>query len=173
MAPLPPNSTARFKVFYTNIAQQHVMDIRSADSPVAFGLNVDDLLNALSGMLLATVIDEVQFAASGSNVFNAVTTGIEGLTYGTGAGTPNLRAAYVNFVGRSSGGRRVRLAVFGVNNVTDDYRFISGESAFIDNALLALNATANHFICIDGLAPIWKNYANSGFNAYWQRAVRP
>lgn len=173
MAPLSPDNTPRYKVFYTVAGAQHVMDIRSADSPSAFGLNVDDLLNAINSLLLPLVIDEVQFSASGVTVFNTVTSGIEGNTYGSG--TPALlnKTTYINFIGRSTGGRRVRLAVFGVADVATDFRFQPGENASVDNAITALNVSANHFICIDGLAPVWKSYANAGFNAYWQRNIRP
>jgi hypothetical protein len=173
MAPLPPNSTARFKVFYTSVGEQHTLQVRSADSPAAVGLNVDDLFTALSPKLFATVIDEVQFAASGSNVFNSVTTGIEGNTYGTGAGSITNVPLYIDFVGRSADGRRVRASVFGANDTGTDFRYVAGESAAIDAAVAALQAPANHWLTIGGLEPVWKNYANGGFNAYWQRAVRP
>jgi hypothetical protein len=173
MAPLPPDSTPRFKVFYTNSGQQHTMNIRSHDSPSAFGLNVDDFLNALSGLLTATTIDEVQFAATGSNVFNPVTSGIEGNTYGSGAGSTLVRASYVDFIGRSTDGKRVRLAVFGTKDLGTDFRFVAGENADVDAAIVALSAGANHFVTISDANPIWKSYANAGFNAYWQRAERP
>lgn len=173
MAPLPIDNTPRFKVFYTNCSVQHVMDIRSPDSPFAFGLNVDDLLNALLTVLTPTVIDEVQWAPSGSNIFNNVVTGIEGNTYGAGAISTLYPAFYTNFVGRSTGGRRVRLAVFGTTNIAQDYRFVAGENAAIDAAIAALQVAANHFTAIDGLKPVWKTYANAGLNAYWQRKLRP
>jgi len=173
MAPLPIDNTPRYKVFYTVASQQHVMDIRSSDSPASFGLNVDDLLTALGSAILALVIDEVQFSPSGMTVFNAVTSGIEGNTYGSGAGAILNKATYINFVGRSTGGRRVRLAVFGASAVGTDCRYVAGEDARIDDAIAALQVSANHFEAIDGLKPVWKSYANAGFNAYWQRAMRP
>jgi hypothetical protein len=59
------------------------------------------------------VIDEVQFAASGSNIFNPVVTGIEGNSYGSGGVSAPNAAFFLSFVGRTSGGRRARLFVFG------------------------------------------------------------
>jgi len=173
MAPLPPSNTARFKVFYTNCGKQHTLQVRSADSPLAVGLNIDDFFQALSIVLFSTVIDEVQFAASGSDIFNAITTGIEGNTYGSGAGSITSVPVYLDFVGRSSGGRRVRATVLGVTTIGTDYRFVAGESTVIDAAVAALQAPANHWLAIDGIEPVWKTYANAGYNAHWQRAVRP
>lgn len=173
MAPLPVSNTPRYKVFYTNAGQQHVMDIRSSASPLAFGLNVDDFLTALGSLILATVIDDVQFAPSESSVFNTVAAGIVGNTYGSGAGSVTNKSTYLNFVGRSTGGRRVRLAVFGATGVGTDFRYIAGEDARVDAAIAALRVTANTFLTIDALRPVWKSYANAGFNAYWQRHIRP
>lgn len=173
MAPLPPNSTARFRIFYTGIGVQHSVEIRSGASPSAVGTIVDDLLTAIDGALQALVIDEVQFAANGSDVFNAVTTGIEGNPYGTGGGITSQAANYYNFIGRSSGGRRVRLALFGANSQAGDYRFVAGENSALDAARAVLVAAAGDILAIDGLTPTWKTYINAGVNAHWQRALRP
>jgi hypothetical protein len=173
MAPLPPDNTARYRVKYTNIGIQHVMDIRSTQSPSAFGTEVDAFLTALSPVMKATVIDSVEFAAHLSNIFNVVVSGIEGNTYGSGAGVLANASQYADFVGRSTGGRRVRLAVFGIPDTSNDFRYLSSENADIDATIAVLNGAGNTFLCIDGLAPIWKNYANAGQNAHWQRALRP
>jgi len=173
MAPLPPNNTARFKVFYTTIGHQHTLEIRSGASPGAVGVIVDQFFTALSAISFLKTIDEVQFAASGSNVFNAVTSGIEGNTYGVGAGSITDVPVYIDFVGRSSGGRRVRLASFGHGSVGVDYRYLAGESIPVDAAVSVLQSAGGSLLAIDGLTPIWKAYANGGYNAYWQRAIRP
>jgi len=173
MAPLPINNTARYKVYYTNSGRQHVSDVRSADSPGVFAAKWLAVGAALGTLMTATVIDEVQFCASGQTVFNTVVTGEEGNGFGTGAGTTLVRASYVNFIGRSSGGRRVRLAFFGTTDLGTDFRFVAGENAGVDAAIASLQGASNNFICIDGLAPIWKSYANSGFNAFLQRDLRP
>lgn len=172
MAPLPPDSTPRYKVFYVNVGVTHVMDIRSHASPGAFGAEVDALLTALGTLLLATLVTEVQFAADNSNVFNAVVTGIEGNTYGSGSGTVLNKSTYINFVGRSGDGRRVRLAVFGVADIGVDCRFLATENGFVDAAVAVLQGGSNSFVTIGDLTPIWKSYANAGFNAYWQKAMR-
>jgi hypothetical protein len=149
------------------------MELRSALSPGAVGVIVDDLMTAITTMIYTWTIDSVEFAASGSNIFNPVTSGIEGNSYGSGAGSQIAAGAYYNFIARSSGGRRLRMAVFGANVLGDDYRFVAGESADLTAGRDLLVAAGSGLMCIDGLTPVWKSYINAGFNAYWQRAVRP
>jgi hypothetical protein len=175
MAPLPPESTARFKVFYTNVSHQHTLEVRSAGSPSAVGTFLDSFFTDLGGLIYSTVIDEVQFAANGSNIFNAVVTGIEGNVYtGAGSGTLAFEAAqYLSFIGRSSGGRRCRWYVFGCTVNGGDYRFVSGENAGVDACVADLTGAGSLILAIDGLVPSWKSYANAGANAHWQKAVRP
>jgi len=173
MAPLPANSTPRYKVFYTNSGQQHVMDIRSHASPSALGTELDAFFTALSSLLTSTVIDDLQFAPDGSNVFNSVSSTFVGNTYGSGAGSDLVVASYINFIGRSSDGRRIRMAVFGTNSLAADFRFVTGENTDVDAAIALLQDPASTLVTIGDLKPVWKNYANAGFNAYWQRAQRP
>ena len=173
MAPLPANNTPRYRVFYTNASQQHTLNLRSSDSPAAFGSDVNDLFALLTNHIFPTTIDEVQWAPTGSNIFNVVVTGIEGNTYGNGTPSVSSPAVYIDFVGRSSGGRRVRAAIFGFTSVGGDFRIQPGELPQVDAAIALLNLASNGFLAIDGLKPVWKSYANAGFNAYWQRAIRP
>lgn len=174
LPPLAPSNTARFRVNYTVGGEQHDFQVRSAPvSPSALGVQVDTILSALAAVLNQVTIDSIEFAASGSNVFNIVTTGIEGNTYGSGAGGGSARANYIDFIGRSSGGRRVRLAVFGLKVDATDYRFVSGENTAVDNTITSLNAAVGSFLAIDGISPQWYSYANAGVNAHWQKAVRP
>lgn len=173
MAPLPANNTPRYKVFYTNCGVQHTQEWRSPNSPAAMSVDLDVLWTAASPLLKATVIDEVQFCASGQNVFNSVAMDFVGETYGSGAGTVSYVPLYVDFVGRSTGGRRVRAAFFGAALDGADYRFVAGENADVDNVVGVLQSGDFGVTAIDGLTPIWKSYANAGYNAYWQRAVRP
>lgn len=176
--PLPdllPNNTARFKLFYTTCVQQHTMVVRSSPvSPAAFGTAILALYGALAASVYTTSFDEVQFAAAGSDVFNAVTTGIEGTVHtGFGLGTRPQTGQYFNFVGRSPAGYRVRAAVFGAIAIGSDFRYIPGESAALDAAQNVVSGTTGLWLAIDGQAAVWKGYINAGYNAYWQRAVRP
>lgn len=149
------------------------MELRSHDSPSFIGSFVQAFLTAGDALFFASVIDSVDFAADGSNVFNAVTTGAEAFTWGSGAGTVEQIPLYINFIGRTSGGRRVRLAVFGLGVSAVDYRFLATENADVDAMRAELVTAGGLLRGIDDLTPVWKTYANTGFNAYWQKAVRP
>jgi len=173
VAPLPANNTARFRIFYTLGGEQHSLQIRSAQSPAVVGADVDNLLTSLGTAIYNLVIDFVEFSAVGSTVFNPVTTGIEGNTYGGGSPTAESRAYALNFIGRTPGGRRVRIMVFGPTTLGGDYRFIAGEGASIDAGVAALVAAGSHILGIDGQTPVWKTYVNSLVNAHWQKALRP
>ncbi len=173
MAPLSPDNTARFKVFYTNLSHQHTLQIRSAGSPSAIGTLVDDIFTAVTGAIAASVIDGVDWAPSGSDIFNPVTTGIEGNTYGISGHPASDVATFWSWVGRTSGARRVRVYLFGVGGMGGDYRYGASESATLDDVHDILVAAGSLVLGIDGLTPVWKNYANAGVNARWQRALRP
>jgi hypothetical protein len=173
MAPLPPSNTPRFKVLYTTSFRQHAMEFRSHVSPSALGVIADDFFSAIGNAATATVIDEVQFAADGSDIFNSVTTGIEGNTYGTGAGELATTAWYFGWVGRSADGRRVRIYRFGAASLGVDYRFGRLESTALDAATDVLIAAGSDLVTIGDLVPVWKLYVNAGSNAHWQKAVRP
>jgi len=173
MAPISPDNTPRFRCHYTTVNKSHTFELRSHDSPSFIGGFLTNFLGAASGLVYASVLDFVDFAVAGSNVFNLVTTGVEAMTWGTGAGTTAEIPEYVNFIGRTPGGRRVRLALFGLGVGSNDYRFGPGENTDVDNAIAELVAMGNHLRGIDDLQPTWKSYANAGFNAYWQRAIRP
>lgn len=171
---LPPSNTERFIYNYTVGGESHSGLVRTDGvSPSAVGVSIDAFLTALAPALNQLTISTVEYAASGSNVFNIVSSGIEGNTYGSGAGGGSARANYVDFIGRSTGGRRVRHAVFGLKVDATDYRFVPGENAAVDAAIVYLQATPNTWLSIDNIKPVWYTYANSGVNAHWQKAVRP
>ena len=120
------------------------------------------------------------FAARNSEVFLPVT-GVNtpaGKSNATPAGY--LVPAFVGFVGRSAGGSRVRLSMFGttlqasMNVAQHDYRIQAGENGIVTNTIAALNSGAGGSSMggIDGGAVSWYNYANLGFNAHWQRKLR-
>lgn len=175
MAPLPAESTARFKVFYTVGGRQHVQEVRTSPaSPAAFSDELTAYYSALGDSIYATVIDDIQFAADNSVIFNSVAAPIVGQAFGSGA--PSVEgedAYYFSFIGRSSGGRRVRFFQFGAKALGGDYRFPAGENIELDDARNVIADSSENWLAIDGLTALWKTYINAGVNAYWQRKVRP
>jgi len=172
MAPLPPNSTPRFKFNYTVNNTDHSFQVRSAGSPSAVGSLVDAFLEAIADAIYGLTISTAEFAADASDIFLPVTTGIEGNVYGTGFAGPPEENWFYGFIGRSAGGRRWHLDIFGARTLGTDYRIVPGESAVLTDGIDVLNASTS-LIAIDGLAVTVYPYVNCGNNAHWQRAVRP
>jgi len=173
MPPLPVNNTPRYKVFYTVNGQQHVQEWRSNLSPAAMSVDLDVFWSAISPELYETVIDDVQFSAEGSDIFNSVTMPFVGETYGSGTGVTGTIPYFVSFVGRGTDGRRLRVYFYGANALGGDYRFVAGENAAVDATVAALVEAGSDLQTIGGSTPIWKSYANAGASAYWQRQLRP
>ena len=174
MASLPADNTARYKVFYDYAGHTHVTQVRAAGvhSPSSFGTWFDGLMQLLSPVLWAVGIVRVEFAPSGSNIFNPVTTGIEGNTYGSGTPVGLLAPQFVSFQGRSSGGHKWRLSIYGIKPEENDFRFELGDNGDVDNAVSYVQSASSFGKAIDGVSPVVYSYANTGFNAYWQRKVR-
>lgn len=174
MAALPEDNTARYKWFYTFAGNNHVGQVRAAGvhSPSSFGTWLDGLLTELVPVLYPVTITKVEFAPAGSNIFNVVTTGIESNTYGTGSPTGLLAPQFIAFQGRTSGGHRVRMSIYGIKPEENDYRFEPADNADVDDAIAYIQITSSFAKGIDGVTPTWYGYANTGFNAYWQRKNR-
>jgi hypothetical protein len=170
---LAADNTQRFKVFYTNNGQQHTIESRPDATGVStFDVDMDALFTAMSPLLYNTVIDDVQYAAAGSNIFNPISSALTSNTYGGGGSSPNSVPTYIGFVGRSPGGHRWRTYFFGVNAVGGNYRFTAGENSDIDAAVAALNAAPHNFLAIDGVKPVYRSYANAGINYHWMKEIR-
>jgi len=173
MAPLPPSNTARYRFHYTILGFQHALQLRSASSPASIGGFYNAFMSALSTNIWNTVFDFAEWAPSGSDIFNIVTTGFEGNLYGGGAGALEFVPWAYTFIGRTAGGRRVRLTQFGAKVLSSNYRTTAGEDANIDNVVALLNGQPTQLLGIDGLIPVWKTYANNQVNDHWVKEVRP
>ena len=172
MAPLPPNSTPRFKVTYTVNGFEHDFQIRSHASPTALGGIVDAFLTAIQDSLYLLTIIDLQFAADGSNIFLPVDGGIAGNAYSIGSAPLQESMWFYGFQGRSAGGRKWHLDVFGARTLGTDYRLAPAENADVSAGVTSLQSAAPNIIGIDDLAVTVYTYVNCGVNAHWQRAVR-
>jgi len=174
LAPLPHNNTAIYYVDYSVDQREHTTEVRfdGAVSPAAFGASFGGLLtDNIANLNLITILG-VRHQVQGSNVSNPVTTGIEGNTYGVGVTGPDNVPKFLNFIGRSSGGRRVRLMLFGFKGAISTWRFTTVENAGVSAGVARMNAASGLYLAIDAVEPLWYPYANIGYNAYWQRKAR-
>jgi len=171
MAPLPPNGTPRFKVNYTVNLTDHSFQLRHAGSPATAMAIVDSMLTALADAVYAITIGVVEFAADETDIFLPVTSGIEGNVYGEGfVGNPQANWFY-GFQGRSAGGRKWHLNVFGARTLGTNFLLTPGENPDVSAAVAVLQG-ASGILGIDGAAVSVYSYVNCGDNAHWQRAVR-
>lgn len=176
MAPLDPAGTDRWYLEYKTTHARHEICFRSG------GLaGVDTVTTALIAYCNAVkpylyqdvVFDKLRHSNTGSNLsFPIAWTPIAGTSPGTAQ--PKTEAPlFMSFTGRSSQGRRVRITQFGIQVAwSDDFRITYGENAVPAAILGALEAHTNVWVAIDGFAIMWNQYANTGFNAYWQRQSR-
>jgi hypothetical protein len=174
MAALPPSNTARYKWHYAFGGNNHVGIVRASGvhSPSGFGTWLDGLLTILDPIWNTIGVSLVEFAANGSDIFNPVTTGIEGNSYGSGSALGLIWPQFLAFQGRTSGGHKCRMSIYGISPEENDYRFETGDNATVDAAVTYVQTTSPYAKGIDGVTPVWYSYANTGFNAYWQRKNR-
>lgn len=175
MAPLPSNNTACLFVDYSVGGEDHTMLVR-----IGAGSTVADAMLALSDFLTTLVATIFTITITGARqravdaIVTTPVTWIGDATYGTGTATHAQSAWYINFVGRSPQGRKVRLAVFGAVNIVDlaenDYRLPA--TGAVEDAIAVLQAADTVIVAIDGNGPIWYPYANLGVNAYWRNRIR-
>lgn len=181
MADYAANFTARYRIRYSSAGYAHTMMFRAVhgDASPAVGL-----VNAASSFLTALApfmhadwsVVSAEYAARNSDVFLPVATPAnptgKSLVPSTKGGVP----AFVGFSGRTGGGSKVRLYVYGLVLRPDtdggmDYRFSQGESADLATAIANL-ANSSILAGVDGLTAVWRQYVNLGYNSHWQRALR-
>ena len=136
------------------------------------GTFYDGLMTVLDAAFCPQTIDFVDWAPTGSDIFNPVVTGIEGNIYGSSPVQNEFAAWALTFVGRTSGGRRTRLAIFGVNSLGSNYKFNAGESAVVDAGIAYIAANPGQVLGIDDLPGVWHAYADVQVNDHWVKRLR-
>jgi len=175
MAPLPHNNTDLVIVDYSQGPRNHSFEVRvdTLSEIEAIETVIGAFLVAVGGLVGAAEITAVRGQAAGSNIsLPFPISSLVGTTFGVGTTNNETVPFFLNFVGRSTGGRRVSLALFGKSGSLSDYRLTSSEETEIAAAVAILNGSEGTFLAIDDLPAIWYPYANVGVNAYWQRKQR-
>jgi len=175
MAALPANNTDRLFLHYSNAVHEHTTIIR-----VPEGANLstcvdewESVLTTLTGAFVASVGIGVDFQAAGTN-FSVPFTDSDWSSFSWGSGTAVVTSdgVQMNFQGRSAGGHKSRVGVFGYKNDVSNWRLTEGEAASIGTAVGILTDSTNGFYAIDGLKPTWYAYVNLKYNDYWVRQGR-
>lgn len=174
MAPLPESNTARWYLDYQVGSQKHILQMRVAEEKnnVEVSGAFDAFLSAIGPLLTIITINGLRGSAAGSSI-SVDRSWVGPASYGSGAQSAVNRPAFISFVGRTDGARKVKVELFGIAGVNEnDYRKTFLESVDVANTLDVLRADDMYWCAIDGLPAVWKNYANVGFNAYYQRKLR-
>lgn len=177
MAPLPPNSTSRAWVDYTDGVNGHSLMVRfdSTILAVADCLGfVDDFFTAIASDLFAITVTGARWAEAGGNISIPVTWPGESV-YGSGVMPVVAAPKEIRWVGRDQNGKHVSFSVYGCDlAVPDTYRIISSGDNLPNRGVLAINAASadGAFLTISGLRPTMKNYVNVNHNSYWETAAR-
>jgi len=175
MAVHAPNATRRYWLDYTVHGRQHSTMFRTSEifSPANFGSTMNSILNMLDALLYPITVVQCRTSALGSDFSTPVTTGIEGNVYGTGTPVSEMDdPQFLSFVGRSTGGTRVRATFFGLVALDNNFRLSPAEASAVGDVADALNLADGFGYAADNLSATWQRYANVGSNAYWQRKIR-
>lgn len=175
MAPLPPDSTGRLFIDYETCGYDHTALIRlgAGVTPADGADEFNTLITGITGLFYLSTFLGARFAPAGSNIANPVTADWP-VSWGSGAGPAYATAQFVDFIGRSLDGRRVRFSLFGaaLEQFNNRFRVPAADSTAVNNGVTTLNAAEGTFVSINGFQPVWKQYANIGPNAYWRNKVR-
>lgn len=175
MAALEPNNTNRLWLRYSDGVNEHELLVRFDDTTDKADLVMVELHNmftALEPAIFALSIAGVRVSAEGGLLsFPMPWSGDP--SYGTGAMPAKEAPRQACFLGRSSGGRRVRFFIFGADMTTPDlYRF-NATGGWADALDVIVAAQTNGmFLAIDGLAPTMYNYIDVNYNSYWEQERR-
>lgn len=180
MAPLPANSTGRVRIRYNANGNTHVIAPRYAGT----GAPSSDFMEGLDGFLIACnpfmpndwAFIDWAYQEAGASI--SVPLGGSPTAFaGTRVTKPWDKAAYGDLVGRDNLGRRVKLSLLGWAYGPDEdeasgdgYRLYPSESTVVQPLIDALEASL--IVTITANTPVWKQYVNIGYNAYWQKRLR-
>ena len=174
MAPLPYNSTDIAFVDYSNAIGQHTLQVRTdpAVTFAAIGTSIKALLNALTAEFSLSTVIATRYRNAGAGFAYSVDLGMNAFTWGSAAANPESNATALTFVGRSSGGRRTRVSIFGYKNGLSAYRLLPAESSGVTSALAILRGQPGIYLAVDNQTVIWQSYADVKANDYWVRRAR-
>jgi len=176
MAPLPPDSTKRLYLDYTDSQNEHTLMVRVSQSSDAAAAMVvlHDFLTALDPDLFTFTILGARFSDVGDNISLPISwTG--DAAYGADTMNLNRRPLEIRFLGRSTGGRRVSYSIYGSKyTLPDNFRFPNDFDADLSAAMLVLQEAwdSQVLVAIDGLEVIPYDYVSVNYNSYWEQASR-
>lgn len=181
--------TPRVRLHYQVQGKNHSMMCRMPttatiiDAPDYLNILIDFVNEMTSQRYADWALVAADFAPINDEVFLPIAiSGLDPVTTGavSTTGRPaSQAAAQLRFEGRSTGGSKVSITLFGTNWVpgataAEDFRLTAAENPAINNAIEVLNEGdgTNHLRAIDGQLAIWKGYANVKYNDKVVQGIR-
>lgn len=175
MAPLPPNSTARWKYTYQNAIASHSVSFRLLDGSTT--ADADAIMSAMMTFfddhVAESTVTSLEFADVGSDIFNLVgDSTLVGETFGATVANLTNNAVGATFIGRGFDGRRARMTIFGWKDAQSEYRVTTAEDTDLIPLIALLNNVATPNISISGGALVFKPYIDIKPNDHWVNDAR-
>lgn len=187
MTDFAPNYTFRYKVRYMCALRTHVTTFRWDALAAAFNISelledVGDWFDALIPILANdfALLDATAAARHDDtflpNPLPPITVAVNPLNVPLKGNSPR----FLSFAAKSALGNTTRNYIYGVTSAThtelqadgNDYRFLQGEDATVDAAILAYSNIRNLVASDNEPAQFVYPYANAGLNSYYQRKAR-
>lgn len=175
MAPLPDNLTDRYWLDYEGVYGKHSLMARFP--ALTSGSEAEAAMIALADacapfLSTSTTITGLRRSDAGTDVsFPVDWVPVQGLN--TTPTSQDQAPEFISFVGRSIDGVRVRYYLIGApHNPDPNYRILRSESELVDDFLNVIENELYPFCTASGFIPVMNNYANLGYNAYFQRKRR-
>jgi len=186
MADFAANYTARYRLRYSTLGHQHSMlwRIQRGAGSLGLALMVDKVRQFLDATAGGRYTDwtevSAEYAPEDVDVFGgaALPGGIPGVA--TLPTNPISQSTLtLGFVGRTPGGTKARLFVFGMNAspedsliTSDNFRLTTAEAGAVAAGVAELNSGSPSIMGSDNLPVLWYSYANVKYNDHWVAKVR-
>jgi hypothetical protein len=178
MAPVPPNTTNRYKVHYTGPFGSHTMLFHGVTGTTQATLRaaVAEVVGDMAGMTWnGTSFDRAEYSAAGSSFFvadpdwDAIVR-----VSGTNPAATDAPSHFSQFGGRSpTTGVRAKWYLFeDALRDNEDMRFTTADSGDVAAVVASLSANSTSIATIDGTAFSAYGYANVGQNDYLTHKAR-
>lgn len=175
LPPLPPNNTITAWLGYTSVGFRHEMQFRCPSGTSTS--SIIGVANALAGNLKSRMRTtdsflDLKYRAAGSIVSLPLAFTAQSGTSGASVENDDSTKFFA-VSGRSNGGYRVKMTFF-CPTPSDAIGYRQGRTAGneADSFLTTVEAFTASICAVDGLPVVWHQYANFGYNAYWQRQMR-
>lgn len=174
MAALPHNNTDIYFIDYDTAGTAHTMAVRAASNSqrITVEQEIGVFLASLAAVVCESTITGFRYQVAHSDFSIELASDLVGSKFGTGSPTVAMKALSLGFVGRSLGGHKARVYVFGWKGGLDNYRITTAENEGLGGCLSALELATASFLAIDGIKPVWKQYGNLNANDHTVKRLR-